>query len=60
MKSRRQESILQIIAEKDIETQDQLLGELKEHGIPSTQATISRDIKELHLVKELTGSGTYR
>jgi len=60
MKSKRQESILQIIAEKDIETQDQLLGELKVRGIPSTQATISRDIKELHLVKELTGSGTYR
>ncbi len=60
MKSTRQESILQIIAEKDIETQDQLLGELKARGIPSTQATISRDIKELHLVKELTSSGTYR
>lgn len=60
MKSKRQEAILQIITAKDIETQDQLLGELKEYGIPSTQATISRDIKELHLVKELTGSGTYR
>lgn len=60
MKSTRQESILQIITEKDIETQDQLLGELKARGIPSTQATISRDIKELHLVKELTGTGTYR
>ena len=36
------------------------MGELRILGIPSTQATISRDIKELHLVKELTGSGTYR
>ena len=60
MKSARQETILQIIAEKDIETQDQLLSELKNLGIPSTQATISRDIKELHLVKELTGTGAYR
>jgi len=60
MKSARQETILQIIAEKDIETQDQLLNELKNMGIPSTQATISRDIKELHLVKELTGTGAYR
>jgi len=60
MKSTRQDVILQIIAEKDVETQDQLLCELKKRGIPSTQATISRDIKELHLIKELTGIGTYR
>lgn len=60
MKSKRQEAILSIIAEHDVETQDQLLNELKAYGIPSTQATISRDIKELHLVKELTGNGTYR
>jgi len=60
MKSKRQEAILRIIAEHDVETQDQLLHELKCLGIPSTQATISRDIKELHLVKELAGNGTYR
>ena len=60
MKGRRQEEILQIIAEQDIETQDQLLAALRERGIQSTQATISRDIKELRLVKELTGQGTYR
>lgn len=60
MKTTRQEMILRIIAEQDIETQDQLLLVLKGSGIPSTQATISRDIKELHLVKELAGSGTYR
>ena len=60
MKSKRQEAILRIIAEHDVETQDQLLHELKCFGIPSTQATISRDIKELHLVKERTKSGTYK
>lgn len=60
MKSTRQEAILRIIAEKEVDTQDQLLAELKAAGIPSTQATISRDIKQLHLIKEQTGSGTYR
>ena len=60
MKSTRQEAILRIIAEKEVDTQDQLLAELKAAGIPSTQATISRDIKQLHLVKEQTGTGTYR
>ncbi len=60
MKSRRQAEILKIIQENDIETQDQLLEELRSRGTKSTQATISRDIKELHLVKELTGQSTYR
>ena len=60
MKSKRQQEILRIIAEKDMETQDQLLSELKARGVQSTQATISRDIKELHLVKELTGYGVYK
>lgn len=60
MKSKRQQEILRIIEERDVETQDQLLSELKACGISSTQATISRDIKELHLIKELTGYGTYR
>ena len=46
--------------EVDVETQDQLLAELKLRGVTSTQATISRDIKELHLVKELTSYGTYK
>ena len=54
MKARRQAEILAIIQEYDIETQDQLLEKLREKGMKSTQATISRDIKELHLVKELT------
>jgi transcriptional regulator of arginine metabolism len=60
MKGRRQEEILQIITEQDIETQDQLLEALRNRGIRSTQATISRDIKELHLIKELTGHGSYK
>ena len=60
MKAKRQQEILRIIEERDIETQDQLLQELKARGVQSTQATISRDIKELHLIKELTGLGAYR
>ena len=60
MKSKRQAEILRIIEEMDVETQDQLLSALRERGVNSTQATISRDIKELHLVKELTSYGTYK
>ena len=60
MKGTRQAEILQIIAEQEIETQEQLLEELKKRGILSTQATISRDIKELRLVKELTAAGSYK
>jgi len=60
MKAKRQQEILRIIAEQDVDTQDQLLTELRARGVQSTQATISRDIKELHLIKELTGYGTYR
>ena len=54
MKNDRQEKLLQIISSKPIETQEQLLAELEQNGIRSTQATISRDIKQLHLVKEPT------
>ena len=60
MKSQRQTKILEIIASKDIETQEQLLNELREAGFRSTQATISRDIKELRILKDLTAMGTYR
>lgn len=45
---------------RDVETQEQLLEELQDAGFYSTQATISRDIKELRIVKELTSFGTYR
>ena len=51
---------MEIISTKDIETQEQLLQALQEAGYNSTQATISRDIKELRIVKELTSFGTYR
>ena len=60
MKNDRQEQILAIIAEESIETQEQLINRLQEKGIASTQATISRDIKQLHLVKEPYGGGRYR
>ena len=60
MKGTRQAEILQIISEQEVETQEQLLEELKKRGIFSTQATISRDIKELRLVKELSAAGNYR
>ena len=60
MKSQRQSKILELIAQRDIETQEQLLAALEENGFRSTQATISRDIKELRIVKELTSLGTYR
>ena len=60
MKGRRQAEILRIVGETSVETQEQLLSELEKRGISSTQATISRDIKELHLVKEPTGDGAYR
>ena len=60
VKSQRQAKILEIIANKNIETQEQLLAELQAEGFRGTQATISRDIKELRIVKELTSLGTYR
>lgn len=60
MKTQRQAKIMEIITTQDIETQEQLLQALQDAGFNSTQATISRDIKELRIVKELTSFGTYR
>ena len=60
MKSKRQAKIMEIISTTNVETQEQLLKELQEAGFTSTQATISRDIKELHLIKEPAGQGRYR
>ena len=57
MKRARQTEILNIIQSVDVETQEQLLDELRARGYSATQATISRDIKELRLVKELAGGG---
>ncbi len=51
---------MEIISNRNVETQEQLLQELHDAGFRSTQATISRDIKELRIVKELTSFGTYR
>jgi len=60
MKSARQIAILEIIAEHSIETQEDLADALRRRGFQVTQATVSRDIKELRLVKALAGDGSYR
>ena len=60
MKIGRQSVIMDIISEKDIETQNQLMDALAERGIKSTQATLSRDIRDMRLVKELGPKGNYR
>jgi len=60
MKEKRQAEILRIISKMEVETQEQLLDELAKQGISATQATISRDIKQLHLIKELSGHGAYK
>jgi transcriptional regulator of arginine metabolism len=60
MKNQRQAKIMEIISSRDVQTQEQLLELLQEAGFTSTQATISRDIKELRIVKEMTKYGTYR
>ena len=59
MKKRRQAKILDIIKNFSVETQEELQERLRENGFEVTQATISRDIKELRLVKELSDSGRY-
>ena len=59
MKTVRQDKILDIISRYDIETQDDLINMLAKEGFAVTQATVSRDIKELKLTKVLTGRGTY-
>lgn len=60
MKTKRQAKIMEIISNTNVETQEQLLQLLQEADFTCTQATISRDIKELRIVKELTALGTYR
>lgn len=57
---KRQAEIMRLISERNVDTQDQLRLLLSERGFSATQATISRDIKELQLVKELTVDGEYR
>ena len=60
MKNERQGKILSIIAREDIDTRELLMERLQREGISCTQATISRDIKQLHLIKEPVGRGRYR
>ena len=60
MKTKRHSKILELISEKDIATQEDLLVYLRESGFDVTQATVSRDIRDLKLTKVLTRQGTYR
>lgn len=60
MKISRHSKILEIINTKDIETQEELAEELKNIGMDVTQATVSRDIKELKLIKVLSNNGKYK
>lgn len=60
MKQDRQRTILDLIRTKDISTQNQLMDALNAAGHKSTQATVSRDIKELNLIKEFSPEGVYR
>ena len=60
MKSERQRKILEIINRENIETQNQLIEALAREGVRSTQATLSRDIRDMHLVKEMSPEGVYR
>lgn len=57
-KKERQKLILNIIREKDIKTQSELVEELEKRGLEATQATVSRDIKNLKLVKEVGLNGS--
>ena len=60
MKKARHELILKLIEESDISTQEELLKKLNERGIQVTQATVSRDIKELRLVKVMSENGRHK
>ncbi|MGN1030632.1 MAG: arginine repressor [Butyricicoccaceae bacterium] len=60
MKFQRQAKILDLIQQDEIETQEELSNRLRELGFDTTQATISRDIKELRLVKMLSSTGKYK
>ncbi len=60
MKNARQKKILEIIEKYDVDTQENLIERLAKEGIEVTQTTVSRDIKDLKLVKGMTGKGTYK
>ena len=60
MKSNRHEKILEIIKNHDVETQEELIIRLKENGYKVTQATVSRDIRDLRLTKTMDAAGNSR
>ena len=60
MKNERQEKILDLISRYEIETQDEMIEKLRNDGYNVTQATISRDMRELKLTKVLTSRGSYK
>ncbi|MBE6586247.1 MAG: arginine repressor [Ruminococcaceae bacterium] len=60
MKKKRLDKIIEIITAHEVETQDELITYLRAEGFDVTQATISRDIRELKLTKVMTGRGNYR
>ena len=60
MKRLRQEKLLELISKYEIDTQDELIERLRESGFEVTQATVSRDIKEMHIVKHPASSGEYK
>ena len=60
MKSQRQAAILDLIARRSVETQEEMAGALRDMGIQVTQATVTRDIRELRLMKVMTADGSYQ
>ena len=60
MKNARHKMILELISKNEIDTQESLISFLKNEGICATQTTISRDMRELKIVKVLTDHGTYK
>jgi len=60
MKNARQQKILELIDKYEIDTQENLISRLNEVGFSVTQTTVSRDIRQLKLIKGLTGRGTYK
>ena len=60
MTRNRQEKMLELISRYEIDTQDELIARLRDCGFEVTQATISRDIRELKIAKMMTGKGSYR
>lgn len=60
MKDRRLMKIKEIVSQREVETQEELVLALEEEGLSATQATVSRDIKELQLIKVVGLNGKYK